>query len=185
MIINDLLPEIIKSKAGAKHLRIWSAACSSGEEPYTLAMLLKSRRPDVTFVIMATDICKQGVESAKRGGYSSYSDRNVEEPYMQKHFTHQGESYHLSEEIKNSVRFSQHNMLASFRPPELNNLDIVLCRNVLIYFDNKTKQDAVSTAYDSLSSGGYLVIGSSESLHNVTRAFKPRTIGKVVAYGKL
>jgi len=185
VIVDHLLPEIIKRKNGIKHIRVWSAACSSGEEPYTLAMLLKERRPDVTAEIIATDISQKVIASAERGIYSSYSIRNVEDRHMKAHFTVNGDSYMLSDAIKSAVKFRQLNMLGNLRAPELNNIDLVLCRNVLIYFDNKTKQDAVSNAYDSLASGGFLVIGSSESLHNVTRAFKTKTIEKVVAYEKL
>jgi chemotaxis protein methyltransferase CheR len=185
VFINEILPNVIERKHGMKNIRIWSAACSSGEEPYTLAMLLKEKRPDVTAEIIATDISQQVLGAAERGIYSSYSIRNVEDHYMKKYFTQKGETYALDDKIKHSVRFRQHNMLSALRPPELNNFDVVFCRNVLIYFDIKTKQDAVSTAYDSLSNGGYLVIGSSESLHNVTRAFKPITINRVVAYEKI
>ena len=176
---------MIKRKHGMKNIRIWRAASSSGEEPYTLAMLLKEKRPDVTAEIIGTDISQQVISTAESGVYTSYSIRNIDNLYMQKYFTKRGETYVLDEKIRHSVRFRQHNMLSPLRPPELNNFDVVFCRNVLIYFDIKTKQDAVSTAYDSLMAGGHLIIGSSESLHNVTRAFRPTTIDKVVAYEKV
>ena len=184
VFIDHILPSVIKRKRGLKNIRISSAACSSGEEPYTLSMLLKEKRPDVTAEIIGTDISQQVIRTAENGVYSSYSIRNVEDAYMRKYFIKRDETYVLDEKIKHSVRFRPHNMLSALRPPELNNFDVVFCRNVLIYFDIKTKQEAVSTAYDSLVQGGYLVIGSSESLHNVTRAFKPTTIDKVVVYEK-
>ena len=185
VFLNHILPSVIERKHGMKNIRIWSAASSSGEEPYTLAMLLKEKRPDVTAEIIGTDISQQVISAAESGVYTSYSIRNIDNLYMQKYFTKRGETYVLDEKIRHSVRFRQHNMLSPLRPPELNNFDVVFCRNVLIYFDVKTKQEAVSTAYDSLVAGGYLIIGSSESLHNVTRAFKPTTIDKVVAYEKV
>jgi chemotaxis protein methyltransferase CheR len=185
VFIEHILPRIIENKQGMKNLRVWSAACSSGEEPYTLSMLLKEKRPDIMAELMGTDISKRVLQSAERGIFSSYSVRNVDNYFMRKYFTPKGESFALDEKIKSSVRYRHHNMLSGLRPPELNNLDVVFCRNVLIYFDIKTKQEAVSTIYDSLSPGGYMIIGSSESLHNVTRAFKPITIDKVVAYEKI
>ncbi len=185
VFINHILPSVIERKHGMKNIRIWSAACSTGEEPYTLAMLLKEKRPDIIAEIIATDISRQVIKTAESGIYSSYSIRNVEDLYMNKYFTKRGETYTLDNKIINSVRFKQFNILNKLRPPELNNFDVVFCRNVLIYFDVKTKQEAVSATYDSLTHGGYLVIGSSESLHNVTRAFKPTTINKVVTYEKI
>lgn len=185
VFLKHILPSVIERKHGMKNIRIWSAACSSGEEPYTLSMLLKEKRPDVTAEIIASDISQQVISTAESGVYTSYSIRNVDDLYMRKYFTKQGETYVLDDKIRHSVRFRQYNMLSPLRPPELNNFDVVFCRNVLIYFDIKTKQEAVSTAYDSLVAGGYLIIGSSESLHNVTRAFKPTTIDKVVTYEKI
>ncbi len=185
VFVEHILPRVIERKHGMKNIRIWSAACSSGEEAYTLSMLLKEKRPDVTAEIIASDISQQVISAAESGVYTSYSIRNVDDLYMRKYFTRQGETYLLDEKIRHSVRFRQHNMLSPLRPPELNNFDVVFCRNVLIYFDIKTKQEAVSTTYDSLTAGGFLIIGSSESLHNITRAFKPTTIDRVVAYEKI
>jgi chemotaxis protein methyltransferase CheR len=185
VFMDHIVPKIIESKGGSKHLRIWNAACSSGEEPYTLSMMLKERRPDIMAEIHGTDISRKVIDSATNGQFSSYSIRNVPEPYMSKYFTQQGDTYALDSKIKNSVRFRMHNLLTCHRSSETSNLDLAFCRNVLIYFDNKTKQQAVSCLYDSLRPGGFLIIGSSESLHNVTRAFKPVTINRVIIYEKV
>lgn len=185
VFIDQIIPRIIDEKRGSKHLRIWSAACSSGEEPYTMAMILKEKRPDIMAEIVGTDISRKVIDGALRGVYSSYSVRNVPEPYLSRYFVKEGEHFTLDSRIKNAVRFKLHNMLTDRRLPETSGADIVFCRNVLIYFDNKTKQQAVSSLYDSLRNGGYLVIGSSESLHNVTRAFRPTTINRVVVYEKI
>lgn len=184
VIIESLLPKVLQSKSGDKTVRIWSAACSSGEEAYTLSLMLREKRPDVKAEIIGSDISRKVLGSAERGIYSSYSVRNVPKPYMMKYFTVNGQDYQLDKSILKGVRFKEHNLLSGRRGADLNSFDIVLCRNVLIYFENKTKQTVVSNLYDSLRHGGFLVIGSSESLHNVTRAFKPVTINKVVLYEK-
>ena len=184
VIIDSLVPKIIQARGGDKTLRVWSAACSSGEEAFTLALLMREKRPDVRLEIIGSDISRKVLSSAERGVYSSYSVRNVPKPYMMKYFTVNGQDYTLDKNITKSVKFREHNLLTGRRGADLSGFDLVLCRNVLIYFETKTKQQVVSNLYDSLRHGGYLVIGSSESLHNVTRAFRPVTLNKVVLYEK-
>jgi chemotaxis protein methyltransferase CheR len=185
VFIDKIVPSILESKRLALDIKIWSAACSTGEEPYTLSMLMKERRPNVHASIIGSDLSPETVKAAKKALFSSYSVRNVPEPYLKKYFTNSGPDYALNGNIANSVVFKVLNLVDKHHMAEMVSLDVIFCRNVLIYFDDKSKQKTVSFLYDSLRPGGYLIIGSSESLHNVTRAFKPTVINKAVVYQKV
>jgi len=181
-----ILTKTMEQKKGSAKLKIWSAACSTGEEPYTLSMMLLEKRisPD-KFEICASDISEGVLASAKRAVYNSYSIRNVPEPYMKKYFSVCGQSYALHDSVKKTVKFMKVNLIDNKNMSSLRGMDIIFCRNVLIYFDTKAKQKVVSHLYDSLNPGGYIFIGQSESLHNVTRALRPNVINKVIMYQKV
>lgn len=186
---NNLIPQILKENAqtGRKDIRIWSAACSTGEEPYTIAMILLEK-PELVAIkkeIIASDISESVLMSAKRGLYGSYSTRNIPPQYMAKYFKEAGGVYAISEMVKSMVKFMNINLIEEREVKQLKNIDVVFCRNVLIYFDDKAKKKAVSLIYDVLRPKGYLFVGTSESLHNVTRAFRPVVINKVVVYQKV
>lgn len=181
IIISKVLPAFIEQ--GRKRIRIWSAACSTGEEPYTMAILLREKRfPGVRFEIYGSDICNNALESARKGVYSSYSVRNLPQNLLKKYFTEEKGFYHLNDEIKTTVRFMKINLVSKEEMKAIRNMDIILCRNVLIYFDEKAKKVAVSGLYDSLTPEGVLIVGASETLHNVTRAFKPEVYNRTVIY---
>lgn len=181
-----IVSKLLEQKKGANRLKIWSAACSTGEEPYTLAMMLMEKRisPD-KFEICASDLSEGVLSSAKKAVYNSYSIRNIPEPYMKKYFSTSGQSYALNDSVKKTVKFMKVNLIDIKNTASLRSMDIIFCRNVLIYFDTKAKQKVVSNLYDSLNPGGYLFIGQSESLHNVTRALRPSVINKVIMYQKV
>lgn len=181
-----IFPKLFEQKKGVKSIRIWSAACSTGEEPYTISMMLMEKRLLTNqFEIYASDLSTGVLESAKKGVYNSYSVRNIPESYHKKYFTNNGQSYTLNASVKNSVKFMKANLIDNKNLKSFRGMDIIFCRNVLIYFDTKSKQKVVSNLYDSLNPGGYLLIGSSESLHNVTRAFRPCVIDKIIMYQKV
>ena len=184
VFLDHVVPKTIESRGGDRSMRVWCAACSSGEEPYTLSMVMSEKRPDVRMDIMGSDISNKVLSVAERGVYSSYSVRNVPENYLKKYFKDQNRDYVLDPSVKKTVRFRNQNLLSDRLGMDFVGLDVVFCRNVLIYFDTKVKQQVVSMLYDSLRPGGILIIGSSESLHNVTRAFRPVTTNKVVFYEK-
>ncbi len=185
VFIGHVVPSIVS--AGAKGIRVWSAACSTGEEPYTIAILFNEHRETrlLRKEIIGSDISKGVLEAAKRSVYSSYAVRNVPEEYLKKYFRNSGNVYSLDPKIKTMVKFLNINLVDEKQVRTLRNLDVVFCRNVLIYFDDKNKRKAVSLIYDSLKPKGYLFIGMSESLHTVTRAFRPISINKTVVYQKV
>ncbi|GBD95525.1 MAG TPA: protein-glutamate O-methyltransferase CheR [Nitrospirae bacterium] len=184
--VEGIMPRILAQKKGAKNVRIWSAACSTGEEPYTISlMLMEKGYLQKQFEIYGSDLSEGVLDSAKQAVYNSYSIRNLPEPYLKKYFSNSGQSYTLSSSVKNTVKFMKVNLIEDKNIKQLRGMDIIFCRNVLIYFDTRAKQRAVSNLYDSLNPGGYLFIGSSESLHSVTRALRPNVVDKVIMYQKV
>ncbi len=190
-IEKEILPEIIESKPrnGFRALRIWSAGCSTGDEAYTIAMIflenIKPRYPDVNIEIIGTDINGVVLDVAKKGIYNQYSVRYVPENYMKKYFKIlNGGEFHLTEDVKRLVKFKQINLVDRFQMVMMKNFDLVLLRNVLIYFDESSRREVVSQVYDSLNRGGYLIVGFSESLRNLTKAFKVVYFDKMVGYKK-
>lgn len=157
----EIIPELIK-KFG-KNLKIWSAACSTGDEPYSLVMALSRHLPLSNIKIIATDIDKQVIASAKMGLYSEKSIDDVPEDLKKKYFTKVGPSYKISDEIIKCVEFKQHNLLKDKYPE---NMDFIICRNVVIYFTEEAKDEIYRKFHNSLKSGGELFIGSTEQIIN-------------------
>jgi chemotaxis protein methyltransferase CheR len=182
--VDSVIPQIMEKK-GSKDIKIWSAACSTGEEAYTLVLMLLEKRSCNRIEVVASDISNEVLESAKKAVYGSYAMRNVSEAYLKKYFKSNGWTQELDASVKNVVRFMNINLIDAAKMRAVQGMDVVFCRNVLIYFDDKAKQKAVSLLYDSLRPGGFLFVGSAESLHNVTRAFKPVMFDKVVAYQRV
>lgn len=190
VVVNGLLREVTeeKMKKGNKKLRIWSAASSSGEEPYTIAIYLLEKQASLAgwdIEILGSDISEAVLSSARRGIYGNYAVKNTPENYLKKYFTSNGDStFSVRPEVKQRVRFANVNLYDSQRLKSIKEIDIILCRNVLIYFDENSKRKVISGLYDSLNPGGYLAIGRSESLHNLTRAFRLENKDRMVFYKK-
>ena len=158
----NVVPELI-SKFG-KRLKIWSAACSTGDEPYSLVMLLSKFLPLSDIKIIATDIDKQVLEKAQAGLYNEKSLVGLPPELKNKYFTKVGLSnYQISDEIKKCVTFKKHNLLSD---PYPENFDLIVCRNVLIYFTDEAKLEIYKKFNKSLKQGGYLFIGSTEQIIN-------------------
>lgn len=157
----EFIPELI-SKFG-KNLKIWSAACSTGDEPYSLVMALSRHLPLSNIKIIATDIDKQVIAHAKNGLYLEKSLTNVPKDLKDKYFTKVGNSYQISQEIKDRVEFKEHNLLKDTYPKDCN---FIICRNVLIYFTEEAKDEVFRKFYDNLASKGILFIGSTEQIMN-------------------
>lgn len=166
-----LLPELFRKK---DHINIWSAACSSGEEPYTLRIVINDIISSLgrgSAKIIATDISHEIIKKAKSGIYKNYSIRFVPSTTLNRYFQKEGEFYKLKETVKKDVQFKVHNLLHD--PPPDYDFDIILCRNVMIYFDRETKQRLADNVFaEVLQPNGYLFIGHSESLNYVSRRFK-------------
>jgi chemotaxis protein methyltransferase CheR len=146
-----------------KNLKIWSAACSTGDEPYSLVMALTKHLPLNQIRIFATDIDKQVLAKAKVGLYMDKSLAGVPSEFKTKYFTKIGQSFQISEEIKSRVEFKEHNLL---KDPYPANCHLIVCRNVLIYFTEEAKTDIFQKFYKALAYGGQLFIGSTEQIIN-------------------
>jgi len=176
---NVILPELIETrgKIGLKKLKIWSAGCSTGEEPYTLAMFLieQSERllKDWTFEIQATDLNDRSIETAKAGIYGSYALRNTSDLYKRKYFTPvDGERLRINDTVRSRITFSRLNLSDDSRMLFMKGMDLIFCCNVLIYFDIASKRRVVQHFFSNLQAPGYFFLGHAESLYQVTDQFR-------------
>lgn len=172
---DSILP-YLKENTKDKDLRIWSAGCSSGEEPYTLAMILSDFFEDNKLgwnnQILATDISSKVLESAEKGIYTAEAIRNLPAYWLIKYFKQiDSENYEISQRIKNEVIFRKFNLMKSVYPFK-KKFHVIFCRNVMIYFDLKTKIELINKFYDMTESGGYLFIGHSESINKENTKYK-------------
>lgn len=184
-----LKAELEKIRAtGSKRLRIWSAGCSTGEEPYTLAMILHEvLRTEITswdIKITANDLSEAVLASARRGVYGEYALRTTPKPIIDKYFRKEGTFFHVNANVKSLISFGPINLSDKLMIKRLERSHIVFCRNVIIYFDDEMKKQVISSFYDNLLPGGCLFIGHSESLHSISRAFKPEHHTGTIVYRK-
>jgi len=185
-----VLPEILaeKNKKGSRNIKIWSAGCSTGEEPYTLAMIvaeiLKGIAESWDVNVLATDISKSVLKFADKAVYNSHAFRNTPDKYKTKYFSNNGICYTVKDEIKKIVTKKYLNLADQVSMKMIKGMDTIFCRNVLIYFDDDFKKRVLSHFYESLRPGGYLFVGHSESLHRITKAFKVIHFKGALAYKK-
>lgn len=167
-VIPDLVEYI--RKQGRKTLRFWSAGCSTGEEPYTLAMVLSEILPaDINFEITGSEISLKSLMIGKEGFYPETRVGGIPEKYLNKYFEKKGNGYQVLSSIKDKIKFDYHNLK---NDSGLRDLDVIFCRNVLIYFDEAAQKNAVERFYNSLGRHSYLFIGHSESLFGMNTKFE-------------
>ncbi len=189
-LVSKIIPDIIASKKnfGNPKLKIWSAASSSGEEAYSVAMtikdLVKPKYPNLLVEIIGTDISQAVIDTAKSGIYREYSIRNTPTYYLKKFFTVNNNNFEIKQDIKDMVSFKILNLFDDKSMRAMTNFDIVFCANVLIYFDSNSKIKVISNIYNSLNKGGCLFIGYAETLHAVSKAFSIVSFPKTIGYKK-
>lgn len=176
---NVILPELIatRSKIGLRKLRIWSAGCSTGEEPYTLSMFLLEQSEKLlkgwTFEVSATDLNDRSIETAKAGIYGAYALRNTSDLFKRKYFVPaEGDKLQVNDLVKARVTFSRLNLSDDSKMLFMKGIDLVFCCNVLIYFDIASKKRVVQHFFSSLQAPGYFFLGHAESLYQVTDQFR-------------
>jgi len=162
---NQVLPLLLKDR---KSLRVWSAGCSTGEEPYSLAMMFSDRRIPLSDKILATDIDQNALNKAMQGIYTSKAVQGIPPAYISRYFDYQDDKYQIKKEIRDMVHFKRHDLL---RDPFARNFDLILCRNVVIYFTEETKNKLYQRFAEALATGGVLFIGSTEQI------FQARELG--------
>jgi chemotaxis protein methyltransferase CheR len=169
----ELIPDFIARDAGRRHLTVWSAGCSTGEEAYTLAILLRedARLREWTLRVIGSDISRKVVATARRGHYGPSSFRVTTEYFQRKYFREKDGKFAVRDDVRALCSFGQMNLLSTERFRVLGRCDAIFCRNVLMYLSAEARQRIVDAFYDSLNPGGYLLLGHSESLLNVTTRF--------------
>ncbi|MDD2856629.1 MAG: protein-glutamate O-methyltransferase CheR, partial [Desulfuromonadaceae bacterium] len=185
---DEIIPEIIKKRAarGNRSLRIWSAGCSTGEEPYTIAMLL-STIPELkgwNIEIIGTDISQKVLQQARRAVYGKSSFRATEQNDLQRFFHQQDDGYKVNDSIKELVTISHLNLFDTHRLTMLGKFDLIFCRNVIIYFDNSAKKRVIESFHSALYDSGFLLLGHSESLMNISTQFTLRHFKNDMIYQK-
>ena len=182
----EILEELKTLNQDRKTLRVWSAGCSTGEEPYTIAMLINEsghfNRWDIE--IHGSDINQRVLQTARRGVYRKNSFRTTEPYFMSKYFIEEDSSFKISDAAKKHVNFSYLNLLDPFRSKFLGKMDVIFCRNVLIYFDNASRRRVIENFHDRLVDGGYLLLGHAESLINISTAFTLKHLKNDMVYQK-
>jgi chemotaxis protein methyltransferase CheR len=169
------MPEIIKARAGRRSVRIWCAAGSTGQEPYSLAMCLKEMGAALTgwrVEIIATDLSQEVLEKAKAGIYSQFEvQRGLPIQMLVKYFKQTGETWQINPELRAMIQHRQLNLLHDFA--QLGTFDVIFCRNVLIYFDQETKINIFNRLARQIEPDGFLVLGAAETVVGLTDTFRP------------
>jgi chemotaxis protein methyltransferase CheR len=186
-----ILPEIVadKTKQVTRRLRIWSAGCSTGEEPYTLAMNMMEESAGTlknwTVEILATDLNDRSVETAKAGIYGEYALRSTPDYFKRKYFAPaEDKKLQVRPEVKKLVNFSRLNLQDDSRMLFMKGMDVIFCCNVLIYFDGPSKAKVINHFYSNLNFSGYFFLGTSESLLNLNDKFHLVHFPGAIAYWK-
>ncbi len=187
-LIQEIIPSLQArgGGAGGAPVSIWSAGCSSGEEPYSIVLLAQEAgfEPGRDLRVYASDISRQMLHKARRGIYREASFRQMDPFLREKYFSEKGGQFRISDEIKKHVSFAHLNLLDESRSALLGSLDVVLCRNVIIYFDVETKRRVVRTFHQKLKPGGFLLLGHSESLINLSTDFELKHLRHDMVYRK-
>jgi chemotaxis protein methyltransferase CheR len=179
MVVDDIfetsiLPELVARKRGGT-VRVWCAAASTGQEPYSLAMVAMAMGPRMggcKLEIIGTDISERCLEKAKTGIYTQFEvQRGLPVQMLVKHFKKEGDAWKIDDRLKADIRFRPMNLLDDFRG--LGRFDVIFCRNVLIYFDTPTKKSVLERMSSQVEGPGYLLLGAAESVLGVTDTFKP------------
>ena len=176
-IPEDVLPEIASRRAHTKRISIWCAGCSTGQEVHSLAMMFedqKDRWAGWTIDILGTDVSHSVIRTARTGLYSQFEvQRGLGVSQMLRHFDETPDGWQIRDHVRTITRFQQHNVLSE--PPSRQQFDLILCRNVLLYFERDTRAVAFNRLSRAIASDGYLMLGAGETVVGQTRAFKPST----------
>jgi chemotaxis protein methyltransferase CheR len=182
---STIIPQLLKSRESTRRLTIWSAACSAGQEPYSLAMLLRETFPQLAswnLSILASDLNPTVVAKAKEGSYTSIEvNRGLPIQYLLKYFEQKGSEYVIKPVLRDAITFFPLNLL---HPWPSTQVDILFLRNVLIYFDVETKRQMFDKVYNVLAPDGYLFLGTAETPYRIHDGFNRITVGSATIYQK-
>ncbi len=176
-----------KKRRGDRNIRIWSAACASGEEPYTLAIIIREMLDDFrswNIEVLGSDINTDVLDKAKKGFYTDRAVRDVPIDYLEKYFTPTRNGYLINSAIKKMVEFKKINFMDRESMDKQKNIDFIFCRNALIYFDEDSSKKVVFNFFNSLNLGGYIFLGHSESISRISSAFTLKRKRDYIVYQK-
>ena len=182
---NHVIPDLVdyKKKKNNYYLKVWSAGCSTGEEPYSIAMILKEKlSPAIRTEIIASDLSLQSLMKAQEGFYTDNKVGGIPKPYLKKYFEKKHKGYQIKETIKSMVKFDYHNLKFE---SGLRNVDILFCRNVIIYFDKAAQKALINRFWDIMNSHSFLFLGHSESLFGMNTSFEFIKTDWTCIYGKI
>ena len=185
---DTILPELVRlhQQERSGPMRLWSAACSAGDEAYSLAILIREtiepRHPRMDYEIVGTDIDTAVLEEARAGRYRKRSVRNVPPAYLRDYFDRSGEAFVVDPAIRDMVEFRPLNLTDAQDMRRMRNFDLIMCANVLIYFNETSKKDVLQGLYRSLRPGGYLFVGGSEALGGLDVPLEPVRHEGALAY---
>jgi chemotaxis protein methyltransferase CheR len=185
-LIDEIFEELRldRGNKGDRPINVWSAGCSSGEEPYSIAMLAREAglKPGVDIRVYASDISRRMLRKARKGIYREASFRETDPHLREKYFAEKDRLWQISDDLKRDVDFIHLNLLDKSKIALLRSMDVILCRNVIIYFNIDTKCEVIRTFYDKLRPGGHLLLGHSESLINLSTSFELRHLRRALVY---
>jgi chemotaxis protein methyltransferase CheR len=185
-LIDEIFVELQldKGNRGGRPINVWSAGCSSGEEPYSIAMLAREAglKPGVDVHVYASDISRRVLRKARKGIYREASFRGTDPHLRDKYFVEKDRLWQISDDLKRDVDFIHLNLLDESKIALLRTMDVILCRNVIIYFNIDTKCQVIRTFYEKLRPGGHLLLGHSESLINLSTSFELRHLRRDLVY---
>ena len=188
-LVNNMLPDILSRKAPGMPLRIWSVPCASGEEPYSIALWLMENWPELAQVdieIIASDIDTGMLRAATEGVYSARAVHALPVDVRARYFAAQDErgNYVLDQDVRDCVRFVPANVTDEAAVRQIGQVDVVFCRNLLIYFDDVSRRIAADNLFSALAPGGYICLGHSESMSRISPLFKARKFADAIVYQK-
>ncbi|MFL5253225.1 MAG: CheR family methyltransferase [Rhodopila sp.] len=188
MLTSSILPEIGRGKVPGDTIRIWSAPCSTGEEPYSIAIQLLQTWPDVdryNVEIIASDIDTAVLDSARAGIFDQRSVQRLAPQHLRRFFSPCGEGrYRIIDDLRNSISFVHANVSDRASMARFQAIDVVFCRNMLIYFDDRSRKEAAESLFDSLRPGGFILLGHSESMSRICGLFDIRKFPEGIVYQK-
>jgi chemotaxis protein methyltransferase CheR len=187
-LVSGILPELVSERRKGDRIRIWSMPCSTGEEPYSIAMYLLEnwlQVDDYDIEIMASDIDTNVLRAAEAGVYDLRSLHRLSPDLVRKYFVSAGaDGFRLIDAIRQSVRFTKVNASDVAEMRRFVSIDVIFCRNMLIYFDDRSRRQVVESFYDSLGQGGFICLGHSESMSRISSLFEVRKFPQAIVYQK-
>ncbi|WP_100207605.1 CheR family methyltransferase [Sphingomonas elodea] len=184
-LVESVLPEIVARRSHRRPIRIWCVPSSTGEEPYSVALYLIERWPALAtwdVEILSSDIDTEVLERARIGRYSPRSVQHLPRAWLARHFTRCGDDYQLSHEVRDAVHFTRCNLAAPRETRAFRDIDVIFCRNLLIYFDDASRRQAADALYDALAPGGFVMLGHSESMARMSSLFRARKFPQAIVH---